>query len=334
VVAGVPPAGWFLFGVVNPNAGEIALVLLSWVGVALVGGHRARSRDLAWISVPATLAVIARPVALLPACAIAVATSALVERSTWRNRLALWGPLAIGAATVLAWNRAVALEFDDPRTAQAAGVAGATWRAVKEVPATLSEAVGALSWTEISAPWPARALSAVVAVTLLTTACFSGSSRLRVALGAWLTVLVLGPVVCEVLTHHRIGFIWQGRYSISTYVGVGPLAALAARAELQRRAADPSAACVRAAGVVSSTPVTSTLVGMAAVAEGVAFWTVLRRYTVGTNGSWWFAGELGWDPAVHPRVLLGVHLGVLVCVLAASVVATRTPTGRSTRRRR
>jgi hypothetical protein len=205
---------------------------------------------------------------------------------------------------------------------------------VKQVPATLSEALGALSWTEISAPWPAQVLSAVVGVTLLTTVCVPTSSRLRVALGAWLTVLVLGPVVFEVLTHHRIGFIWQGRYSISTYVGVGPLAALAARAELQRRAADPSAACVRAAGVVSSTPVTSTFVGMAAVAEGVAFWTVLRRYTVGTNGSWWFAGELGWDPAVHPRVLLGVHLGVLVCVLAASVVATRTPTGRSTRRRR
>src|SRR5688572_12925363 len=61
VAAGVPPAAWFLFGVVNPNGVEIALALLAWVGVARLRTD-ASLRDLMWVSVPAALAIATRPV--------------------------------------------------------------------------------------------------------------------------------------------------------------------------------------------------------------------------------------------------------------------------------
>jgi len=320
VAAGVPPAAWFLFGVVNPTSVEIALSLLAWVGIALLDRDRTW-RGVAWVSIPSAAAVVIRPVALLPAVATAVAATVLVERWTWRRRVVLWGPLAMSALVIAAWNAWVSLEFDDPRTATPASLGSALWTAVKDVPTTLGEAVGDLSWQEISSPWPAQLLWAGSAVWMLVLVWRNGSSRLRLACGAWLAALLLGPVAFEILAHERVGFIWQGRYSVSTLVGLG---ALAARAVVTSPTGEWTVPV--AGGPDASTRTASRLVWVvvaAAVAEAASFWTLLRRYTVGTDGSWWLSGA-AWEPAVDARLLLGVH----VAVLAGSAVTLVRVLGR------
>jgi hypothetical protein len=330
VVVGVPPAAWFLFGVVNPTSPEIALALLAWVGVALVRRDDTW-RALAWISAPAAAAVVLRPVALLPAVALTVVASVLVERVTWRRRAVLWTPVAVAALAVATWNVWVELEFDDPRTAQSASTVDAMWTALSGVPTTLVEALSDLSWQEIRAPWPAQVLSGAVTIGMVVVVWRQGTTRVRWAAGAWLLALVLGPVAFEVLAHDRVGFIWQGRYSISTLVGLGALAA---------RAVAPSH---DGEWTVSETarPHTSTRalpwaawVLAAVVAELAAFWSLLRRYAVGTDGSWWMTGA-AWEPAVDPRLLLAVHVAVLagsaVAVVRVCAPASETPTRHPTK---
>jgi hypothetical protein len=53
-----------------------------------------------------------------------------------------------------------------------------------------------------------------------------------------------------------------------------------------------------------------------AAVEVLTFWTVLRRSTVGTDGSWWFTDAVTVGAPDHPRLLLVVHVA-LVTVLAA-----------------
>jgi hypothetical protein len=257
------------------------------------------------VSVPIAAAIVIRPVALLPAVALVAVATVLVERWTWRRLAILLGPVAVAAGGVAGWNAWVGLVFDDPRYAAAGSSVDALQTSLAAVPAHLQAAVAALSWGEVSAPWPAQVLSGLVAVASVVVVWRSRSNRLRLSLAVLLAVLVLGPVAFEVAVHDRIGFIWQGRYSISTLVGLGALAAAAA-AHSPCPAPSPSrlGAALPATALVAS-----------GLAEVIAFWTVLRRYCVGAEGSWWFAGHRGWSPALDPRLLLGAHVGIVCAAL-------------------
>ena len=132
--------------------------------------------------------------------------------------------------------------------------------------------------------------------------------RRRAALLVWVGVLVAAPVGFEVLTAGRVGLIWQGRYSLP--ILAGSLAFALEAVDVRPRVAQGLA------------PVAVPLV---ALAQLVAFWSALRRSTVGVDGSWWFSGGPfePWRPAVAPHVLLAAYAALLAGLTAAALRAIR-----------
>ncbi len=297
----VSPAAWFLFGVVNPNSLEIALVALAWVGVERLRSSTATPirADAAWVAVPLAAAIVIRPVASLAGLAMAgVLVISMAQRPEHHRiartqRFLLFGlPLASMVAGV-GWNLWADVDVSDARTATSVPIGEAAWRAVDESTETWREAVGSLGWLEFSAPWFAHVASWSI-VGVAAWVALSGGRALR---RCWLWILAVflaGPVLFEVVFAGRIGFIWQGRYSIPTGIGLLIVGMGSWRARLAPR-------------------LVSILVAVAASAQFITLWVVLQRYSVGIRGSLWFRGAL-WHPLVPPFVLLAGN-GLLMVAL-------------------
>jgi len=301
-LAAVTPAAWFLVGVVNPNTWEVALAALGWVGVArFARGGEPLPADAWWISVPMTAAVVARPAALVAAVTMLVIVEVMPgRRPNSRDRWALWAPVAAAVTAGAVWQRWAEVAIDDPRTAQQ----GSWWQAVAEAVGgllrTAGELVASLGWLEygvapaVAATWAAVLVAAVLAVRRTSVPAGFGGAAV-----VWSLALVGTPVVFEVVMFWRLGPIWQGRYSLGVWLGVIALVLAQAPRPV------PS---LRLAAV--------PLVLIAAGAVEVAtFWTVLRRSTVGTDGSWWFTGHVAVGGPTQPLLLLGAH----VLMVAAAV---------------
>ncbi len=278
VLAALSPAAWFLVGVVNPNSFEIALALLAWVGVARFGGTRV---DALWIGVPIGVAVLLRPVALIDWMVIAVV---MAVRFGWRRRaLALHGPTVAAIVATGLWSAWSNIDVGDARTASNAGFFRAVQLSFDGTSDTLREMAGSLGWLEFSAPNITQLLWWLVVVVAITAV-----STRRAALLIAAAVLAT-PIVFEVAVRARVGFIWQGRYSIALAVGVVALAL--PRAAARHRIA---LAALMASGA----------------AEVITLWSALRRYSVGVDGSWWLR-DSAWNPPVSPWVLLAVNAAAL-----------------------
>jgi hypothetical protein len=293
-LAAVTPAAWFLVGVVNPNTWEVALAALGWVGVARFarGGER-RPADTWWISVPMAAAVVARPVAIVAAVTMLVVVEVMPgRRPNRRDRWALWAPVAAAVAAGAVWQRWAAVAVDDPRTAQQGSWWQAVTTAIGGLPRTAAELVASLGWLEYGvAPAVAATWAAVLVATVVTVRRTSGPAGFGRAVAVWAVALVGTPVVFEVVMFWRLGPIWQGRYSLGVWLGL--IALVLARPP--RPAPSPRPARVPLAIVAAS------------AVEVATFWTVLRRSTVGTDGSWWFTGHVAVGGPTHPLLLLGAH---------------------------
>ncbi|TPW13881.1 MAG: hypothetical protein FD127_1747 [Acidimicrobiaceae bacterium] len=301
-LAAFAPATWFLIGVVNPNGFELVLVLLAWVGVVRWVSRADRSLAAAWwISAPLAVAVACRPVALMATVAV-LAVLELRGHPSWRRRVVLWGPVGAASASVLAWNRIVHLHVDDPRTAGSGSTARAALEAVRSMPGTAHEMVASLGWLEFSAP--------TVAVAMWALGGFFAAWRWRPgragasAVLTWLVLLVAVPVVFEVIVHRSLGPIWQGRYSLPTFVGVVALV-LCEPLSVSRRAAR------------------ATILA-AALAEVWSYWWVVRRYAVGVDGSWWLDDAYLSSSVLGPRTWILINIAI-VCLLAGSTMLTLAP---------
>lgn len=302
MLATITPAAWFLFGVVNPNGLEIALIALAWVGVARLP-HSPRSVGaLMWIGGPVAVAIAVRPVAIFAFAAIlGVVISARVG---WRQLLILGSAPTLAIVAVAAWNLSIGLTVSDSRTKVSATPSAALWHSLTSLSTNFGQAIGSLSWLELRAPWPVAALwGATMAATIGVTLLAARPSRLG-AWWLWLGTLVLTPIVFTVATYARIGYIWQGRYSIPTLIGLAAL-------------------YLRSAGV-QRLRLSPLWLGSYALGEVTTFWVALRRYVVGTNGSWWFAQSLRWEPSLPPLALLICHI---VLVLALCVIASAAFSG-------
>ena len=302
-LAAFTPAAWFLLGVVNPNGFELALALLAWVGVARL--HRDPPLSAAawlWISVPVAVAVTCRPVALMMGVAVAGVCEVL-RRPGRRDRVALYGPVLAAAVLVTGWSRLVGMRVNDPRTASSGSTASAIVPAVRAVPTTVSELVASLGWLEFAAP--AVAVAAWLVVVALGISWHRPAPRTIRALVVLLLVVVVVPVMFEIAVHRTVGPIWQGRYSLPTFVGIIVLL-------LQRRTPLP----VRAA---------SALVAAAVVVEVSTYWWAIRRYAVGTHGSWWLHDPSASSAVFDPRVWLLINVAVATTSGAIIVHSLRQP---------
>ena len=319
LVACLTPASWFLFGVVNPNSLEIALAVLAWVGIERIRTSRVVSMaDIAWVAGPAAVAILIRPVAALGWLAMAGAALLIDLTGTSdmtvgapRRRLRLLFVIPPVAAVIasVAWNIWAAVDISDVRTAEDVSTGTAIRTAVEQSTETWREMVGSLGWLEYSAPWFAHvvwwATLALCAWGVATAGVAAGGATLR---RAWLWVLAVtvgGPILFEVVFSGSVGFIWQGRYSIASAIGLTIIGFSMGRDRI-----GPTGRIVVAAAAVT--------------AQVATLWIVLQRYTVGASGSWWFR-EARWHPAVAPilLVLLDAVLMVGLVVLGAFVDRTQ-----------
>ncbi|MEI6498021.1 MAG: hypothetical protein WCO88_15275, partial [Actinomycetota bacterium] len=167
-------------------------------------------------------------------------------------------------------------------------------------PLNARELVGSLGWRDYWAPPLAQGLWLSVGLVLVALALRRGTlpKRWWWAVVAWVVALVLAPVAFDVIFFTTIGPIWQGRYSLPVWVGVAMLLGAAAPRCTRRWVAPMGAAL--------------------AFAEVITFWAVVRRSTVGTNGSWWFTGAVSIGAPNRPLLLVGVHIA-LVALLGYSM---------------
>lgn len=312
-IAAVTPAAWFLLGVVNPNGLEIALALLAWVSITPLVAERSVCERIRppvaaclWVSVPAAVAISIRPIAVIAIAAMAVVLAIGTSWTRgwgWHRRAALLAPVGVAALGVAIWNATVRLAFDDPRLADHGSRVAALGTSLRGTPATLREMVGSASWLEYTMPVVSQLVWWVGAIGALVVGWRIGSARRRWMLLGWVAVLLLAPVAFEVIAAQRVGFIWQGRYSIPTAMGLA-MFAIGAR---------PGLRTIRVVAVAL------------VVAELAAFWATLRRFTVGTSGPWWLVdlGPASWRPTIGPTVLLILHAACVALVGAAGVTLTR-----------
>ncbi|MEO6126318.1 MAG: DUF2142 domain-containing protein [Ilumatobacteraceae bacterium] len=310
LIACVTPATWFLFGVVNPNSLEIALALLAWVGVERVRSRpqRLEIRDLVWIAAPISVAIAIRPIAAMAGVAITGATFVIVrhrppgesaepgevgepadpDASIGRSAWGILAGLPISAIVgVVGWNAWASVDISDQRTAEAVSIVSAIRRSFADSTETWREMVGSLGWLEFSAPWIAHigwwGMLTWAAVDALRPGDHE-RTRLR---RSWLWVLavaVIGPIMFEAAFASSVGFIWQGRYSIPTALGLTVLGISSRWASLTERGRMIVAA-------------------IAAAVQVVTLWVVLQRYTVGAHGSWRF-DRSAWQPPIPALLLL------------------------------
>ncbi len=262
----ITPSCWFLWGVVNPNSLEIALVALAATGI----GYRRPldRRDHWWISVPLAAAIAMRPIAVAWALALLVVVEVIAHRDlTRRQRLIVWAPPAVAVVSVMVWNAWSGLVVDDRRTAEAGSLFDAGRESLGGLPRSGAELVASMGWLEYWAPWLASAAWGGAVLVL-------AFGRPRPARGAWAVLaaaLIAVPVGFEMLLYGRVGLIWQGRYSLPV-VAIAVVIALGSITRPLPRVA------------------VHAMSGLAAVGTIAAFWSASRRYATGTDGPWWFAG--------------------------------------------
>ena len=315
MLATITPAAWFLSGVVNPNGLEIALIALAWVGVAQLGQSHPSVGALMWIGGPMAVAIAVRPVAIFACAAIFVVV--ICARVGWRQLAILGIPPTFAIVAVEVWNMWIGLTVSDSRTRVSATPSAALWHSLASLPTALNQAIGSLSWLELQAPWPVVALWGATAAATAGVGLLTDRGSRHGPWWLWLGSLVLAPIVFTLATYSRIGYIWQGRYSIPILIGLAAL-------------------YLRSPEVPSARPgwkISGLWLGTYVIGEITTFWVALRRYVVGTNGSWWFAQRAPgdpnnqsarWEPSLPPLVLLSTHI---VLVLALSVIASAAFSG-------
>jgi hypothetical protein len=112
--------------------------------------------------------------------------------------------------------------------------------------------------------------------------------------------VVLVPSVLEFIEARRFGFGWQGRYTLPLAVGLPILCGFALAEERHTFPRRDRLLIVIGIGFV--------------VAQFLAFWQNLRRYTVGYNGPLLFWRDATWSPPVPSLFLLCAYAVLLVAL--------------------
>ncbi len=323
VMVAATPMVWFLGGVVNPSGLEICAAICMWTaGLVLVLEHPERPPPglVAVVAVAAGFLVLARPISPLWVACIAVVLGLLGGRrallGVLRSRAARWSalPLAACGAYALWWiDDEHALDLLPVGAHVAPGDSGVHLLATlfEHTGGWLLQVVGVFGWLDTRSPLLTYVLWFAVVGLLVVLAALRAGARGAGVLALLLAAVVVVPIVISYGEAHRLGILWQGRYTLPLAVGV-PLVSVALLA------GSTSLAPLRQRAAV----VLSVGIG---VADIVAFLEALRRYAVGVNGPIDFlVGK--WHP---PLGLLGSAVAgcVLIVLMLVGVVfeACRPP---------
>jgi hypothetical protein len=296
------PAVFFFGASVNPSGMAIAAGIAVWTGgFALLRSDalpRARLHfALAGACAPLCLLLLVRRDSLLWAGLIVLSLAAITPRQRWKELAASrasWG----WAAAVLA---AIVLQLatGGHGTAELVGnaVGGSASGAWNELGQDIREiGGGVLGWRDTPMPTFVYVVFIGGTVVLAAFSLLRAPRRLALVL-AGLTILVVAAPLA--IGAYRYPY-FQGRYILPMSVGVALLAGLGLSEE-PRWEEWPSA-------------LTITILAVVGTAQVLAFAQVLRRFTAGRNGGWFFAHPTAWRPP-------GLDATPLTILYAAAIVA-------------
>ncbi|MEJ5254334.1 MAG: DUF2142 domain-containing protein [Acidimicrobiales bacterium] len=301
IAAALTPMAIFLMAVVNPNALEVVAALGTLVAaLEVVRADRPTTRSILRFVVAASLLTLARPlsVVVLVTVAALVAIAALDPsraRALLRDRRVRIGALPLGAAAAFAgfW-----LLYAEPQRAlwgrprPGIPLGEALRGSLSLLPWRVRQMIGVFGWIDAHAPLPVSMIVwwLVVVSVLVAAALIVGSARRKLAVTLSVAA-VIGFTLSEATQVERIGFVWQGRYSLPLAVAVPTLAAwvIGTSGRIPERTA-------RMAG-------SATIASLAAIVL-VSYIVVMRRYVVGIpSPSLAYLFEGVWQPKL-PKLLL------------------------------
>ncbi len=311
----LPPMALFLAGTVNPNGFEIAAFVLLW-GLCLHAGHPEAATHRGGLVVGALLAAVlcSRVTSII----WVVSGSVVFALSLGWTRLRPFlnagflvpavGLSSVAELSTLAWTRWAGAEIEDPRIASeltTAEVIRVSWRGTPEY---LRQMVGILGWLDTRLPGVVYAAFAALTLLALAGVVWSRDRRLVRAAAAAIVGVVTIPIAVNVTSAATAGIIWQGRYTLPLFASLAMLGILGWATVQERRPDLPLATIVNVIAVVAFV-----------VSEVVAFWQMLRRFSVGASGKVWLVEPLGWRPSVAPMLLITLN-AVLTIMLSAVVM--------------
>lgn len=317
------PMAFFLIGSINPSGMEIAAAFATWLAwlELLATDGRPSTRLLVRVAVVSSAFIVTRPLspaffglALVTVFAMAATRARLAVLRRDRRVLALVGAIGVVAALSVAW---ILLFVSDAATS-AAPVPGLT--VLKALPLSYDQLwwrtrqlFGVFGWLDTTTPVWITLGWLIGAGVLVAVALVVGTWRQRIVMVV-LTAAAAGlPVLIEASSAPRIGFVWQGRYSLPLVMGVPLLGAWVTASRLS--------------GDLTWHRWTRRLLLWATVAGVVAGQFVaqaagLSRYVVGQPSSFlaYLSGS-GWTPPLGLRGLLWLAVGTTLAygvVLVAS----------------
>ncbi len=231
VAAALTPMVFFLAGVVNPNGLEIATAVCVVCAAldVLAGRAPVATRSIVRLFVAAAVMTLTRPasivllVALLGIVFVATATRDRVGTLVRDRRVqvGLFGFVAAAAFTAywLLSADPLGAVWGTPRPGLT--LTEAVRHSFRELPWRTRQMVGVFGWVDAPANLPAWAVAWWVAVVgaLAVGALWVGRWRERLAVVGSI-IAVVGLTVSESLEAERIGFIWQGRYSLPLTIAI------------------------------------------------------------------------------------------------------------------
>ncbi|WP_334142040.1 DUF2142 domain-containing protein [Rhabdothermincola sp.] len=305
VAAAVTPMVVFLAAVINPNAVEIVAAMCTLAaGLELLRTEgRPSTRSIARFFVASSMLILARPLSMVMLLAI-VALLALAASSRANLRtLAGDRRVQIGAVglSVAAGFAAFWLAYATPQRALWGGprpgitLPEALRESVSMFPWRVRQMIGVFGWIDAHDALPVWMIVwwlAVVGV-LVVAALVVGSARQRLTVVASV-IGVIALTLSEITQAERIGFVWQGRYSLPVAIAVPILAAwvIGTSGRIGWRQA-------RGMGALA--------IGSLTVIMLFSYVVVMRRYVIGAPSPYLdYLLEGDWEPKLPKHLLLAL----------------------------
>jgi len=300
----VTPMVLFVMGIINPSTPEVAGAIGAWAsGFVLVTQASARvdPRVLLRFGLAAITLAFGRSLGpmwlfFMVVALLAVATKADVAALV-RSR-ATWACAAVVSACSIAqvlWVKVVnPLGGDDPIRGVDEPFTTLVRHGIGASYGNELQMVANFGWLDTVAPQ----ITYVFWVAVLAAVVLLGAAHARrlpaLAIGGVIALVVAVPTLLDAMQAPKLGFIWQGRYTLPLGVGIPLLAASLAATERTRRLLRGSRFYLLSATLLL-------------VAHNAAFYQALRRNAVGEKGALRFWSVAQWSPPV-PSLLLLVTL--------------------------
>ncbi|MEK7422235.1 MAG: DUF2142 domain-containing protein [Actinomycetota bacterium] len=316
----LPPMTLFLAGTVNPNGFEVAAFLLLWTLCLHISHRRATSWQSGMlVGLLLATVLLSRFASLIWVAGGVVVVIALVGWNgarrflTTRFLLPAVGSTVAAVVALFVWSVYAGAEATDERIASDWTRSHVFTYTVKRLPEYARQMIGVLGWLDTRMPLVTYGAFATITIVAVAGVITSRNRRLQLATAAVFVGLLTAPVLLNMVSARKAGLIWQGRYALPLFAGLGVLGMIGWH-ETSERGATRLVPTVRL-GVAL----------LFVVAEVAGFWQTLRRFTVGSSGKIWLDGPLAWNPPLAPLLLIAINAVVVTAFVAVVLVGTANP---------